>query len=52
MESSRRDLFTDMVVDRFIFKNNEVTFYPCSTSILETGLGLPKTEVIFYLTKL
>jgi len=25
MESSRRDLFIDMVVDRFIIKNNQIT---------------------------
>ena len=33
MESSRRDLFIDMVVDRFIFKNNEIKFSPGFTFI-------------------
>jgi len=28
MESSRRDLFIDMVVDRFNFKNNQITLSP------------------------
>jgi len=28
MESFRRDLFIDMVVDRFIIKNNRITSIP------------------------
>jgi len=48
MESSRQDLFIDMVVDRFIFKNNQITVSPSLTSIPETGEGLPKTEGSFY----
>jgi len=28
MESSWRDLFIDMVIDRFIFKNNEIMLSP------------------------
>jgi len=48
MESSRRDLFIGMVVDRFIFKNNQMTLFPCSTFIPKTRTGLPKTGVSFY----
>jgi len=53
MDSSRRDLFLDMVVDRFIFKNNEISLYPYSTPKTEvelpkTVVGLSKTEVTFY----
>ena len=46
MESSRRDLFTDMIVDRF----SKITKLrpSCFTSILKTGVGLPKTGVGFY----
>jgi len=32
MESSQRDL-NDMVVDTFIFKNNQITLSPCFTFI-------------------
>jgi len=28
MESSRRDLFIDMVLDKFILKNNQITLSP------------------------
>ena len=31
MESSRRDLSIDMVLDRFFFKNNENTLFQCFT---------------------
>ena len=41
MESSRRDLSIDMVVDRFIFKNNQMEVSPCFIVILKSG-GLPK----------
>jgi len=41
MESSRRDLFIDMVVDRFIFKNNQITLSPCFAFIPRTGVRLP-----------
>jgi len=44
MESSRRDLFIDMVVDRFIFRNNQVALSPCFTL---TGMKLPRTGVVF-----
>jgi len=48
MESSRRDLFIDMVVDRFIFKNNQITLSPCFTFTPKTRTGLPETGVSFY----
>jgi len=32
METSRRDLFIDIVVDRFMFKNNQITLSPVSPS--------------------
>ena len=48
MESSRRDLFIDIVVDRFIFKNSQITLFPCSAFIPTTGDRLPKTGVGFY----
>jgi len=47
MESSRRDLFIDMVVDRFISKNNQITLSSRFTFIHKTGVVLPKTDVIF-----
>ena len=31
MEGSRRNLFIDMIVDRFIFNNNQITLSPCFT---------------------
>ena len=49
MESSRRDLFISMVIDRFILKNpNQITIFPCFTFITKTGVGLAKIAVIFY----
>jgi len=45
MESSRRDLFIDMIVDRFIFKNNQISLSLCYTYKPTTGVGLPKTAV-------
>jgi len=47
MENSRRDLFIDMVVDRFISKNNQITLYRCITFISKTGVGLPGTGLVF-----
>jgi len=44
MESSRQDLFIDMVVCTFIFDNDQIKLFRCFTS---TGVGLPKTGVIF-----
>jgi len=49
MESSQRDLFIDVVVDRFIFKNNYNTLLPWFTFIHKTGLGLPETGGYFLL---
>jgi len=48
MESSRRDLFIDMAVDRFSFKNNQITLFLCFTSIPKTGNEKPKTRGSFY----
>jgi len=48
MESSRRDLFIDVVVDRFIFKTKQITLSPCFTSMAKTGVELPKTWIRFY----
>ena len=48
MESSQRDLFIDMIVDRLIFKNNIITLPSCFTFIPKTGVELPKTGVSFY----
>jgi len=48
MESSRRDLIIDMAVDKFIFKNNQITLCPCFNFILKTGVRLPTTWVSFY----
>jgi len=46
METSQGDLFINMVVDRFIFKNNQSTL-SCFTFIPRTSVGLPKTGVSF-----
>jgi len=48
MESSRRDLSIDEVVDRFISKNNQTTLSLCFTYIPKTGVGLSKTRVSVY----
>ena len=39
IESSRRDLFIDMVVDGFIFKNNHITLSSCFTFIPNNRCG-------------
>jgi len=49
MESSQRDLFIDLVVNRFIFKDSQITLSPCFAFIPE---GLPKTGDSFLLCKL
>ena len=48
MESSRRDLFINMVLDGFIFSNEYVL--PCFTFIFipKTGVGLPNIGVSFH----
>ena len=39
MESSRRDLSIDFVVDSFILKNNQITLSPYFTFVRKTGVG-------------
>jgi len=46
MESSQWDLFIDMVVDRFIFKNNLIKLSP-SRSFRKTEVRIPKTGISF-----
>jgi len=41
MERSPRNVEINMVVDRFIFKNNQITLFRF-TSIPKTGMGLLK----------
>jgi len=48
MEHSRRYFFIDMVVGKFILKNNQITLSPCFTLIPKTGVELPKTGVSFH----
>jgi len=48
MKRSRRELSINMVINRFIFKNNQITLITCFTFIPKTGVGLPKTGIIFY----
>jgi len=43
MESSRRDFFIDVVVERFIKKTKNNTLIRYFTFVLKTGLELPKT---------
>jgi len=45
MKSSRRDLFIDIVVDRFIFKNNQITLSPHFTLKPLTRVRPPKIGV-------
>jgi len=52
MDSSRRDIFIDMVFDSFKFKNNQTTLVPYSTIIPKTGVGLPKSGVSFHCVQL
>jgi len=52
MESSRRDLFINMVVHRFIFKNNQITVSHSLTFTPDTGEGPPKTRDSFYCVRL
>jgi len=48
MASYQLDLFIDTVVDRFIFKNNQMTLLPCFTFIPKTGVRLYlKQELVF-----
>jgi len=47
MKNSQQDLFIDIVVDWFIFKNNQIKLSPCFTFTPKTGMGLP-SKVSFY----
>jgi len=47
--SSRRYLFIDMVVLKFTFKHKLITLLFRFTSIPKTGMGLPKSGIIFFL---
>jgi len=47
MESSRRDLSIDMVVDRFILKNNQITLSTCFASHLNHVQGYLKQDLVF-----
>jgi len=38
-------------VDRFIFKNNQITHAPCFTFVPKTGLGLPNLKQGLVLTE-
>jgi len=40
MKRSRRELFIDMVIRKGIFKNNQITLFPCFTFIPKTGFFL------------
>jgi len=48
MDSSRRDLFLDMVIDKFMFKSKQMTHLLYFILVCQTGVGLPKTGVIFF----
>jgi len=47
MESSRRDLFIDIVDDTFIFKNNQITLSLVSPLHLNQVLDFLKQEIFF-----
>ena len=47
--SSWRDPCNNViVVDWFIFTNNQIVRFPCFIYIPKTGVGLPETGIIFY----
>jgi len=48
MESSRWDLFIDMIVNSFICKNNKITLYSRFIFKPKTGVGLPYKGASFY----
>jgi len=48
MKRSRRELSINIVIDRSIFQNNQVTLSPCFTFIPQTNIGLPKTGLCFF----
>jgi len=39
MKRSRREFSVDMAVHRDIFKNNQITLFPCFASVPKTGLS-------------
>jgi len=47
MKSSRRELSVNVVIVRYIGKNNQITLFPCFTLTPKTGVELPKTGIIF-----
>ena len=49
MKSSHRDLYNDVPEHKTILKNNENTYYPRFSCTPKTGIGLPKTGVLFLL---
>jgi len=46
MKTSRRDISIDMVIHRGIFKNNQITLFPCFTFVPKTGVSFYCDEVI------
>jgi len=48
MKRTRRELSIDMVIDSFIFRNNQITLITCYTFIPKIGMELPKTGVMLY----
>jgi len=48
MERSCRELLNNLIINRFIFKYNQITLFPCVTFIPKIGMGLPKTGINFY----
>jgi len=48
MKRPRRELQINVVIDRFIFKKYQITLFICFTFIPKTGMGVPKTRIIFY----
>jgi len=47
IKRSRRELSIDMIIQRGIFKNNQIKLFPCFTFI-PTSIRVPKTGVSFY----
>jgi len=52
ISSSRRSPFNDMVVNKFVLKNNQIKLYPCFTFVIERRMGQPKTGFSFNLPNL
>jgi len=47
MKRSRRELSINMVIDGFVFNNNQITLFPCFNFIPNAGMGLPKTGFFY-----